>query len=138
MAEPDFFTTKNPKIIEFIRANKLLNFENLILQTIDDYSNQKSGNVLITMNEVTHIHQEYQNILNCKKFFENMIKDIRTNNYKIKSPTIENFCAKHLNIKQEVFSFALNRELRCCRFFDRASATPQSYMADPFRFPRNG
>ena len=123
MAEPDFFTTKNPKIIEFIRANKLLNFENLILQTIDDYANQKSGNVLITMNEVAHIHQEYQNILNCKKFFENMSREIKTNNYKIKSPTIENFCAKHLNLKQEVFSCD-----NCNKFYCSTKKGLQTHM----------
>jgi hypothetical protein len=104
MTEQRTFTITNPKIIDFIHSNKLLNFENLILQTIENYCHEKSGNILISVNEVTQIYQEYQNILNCKKFFENISKEIKTNNYKIKSPTIENFCSKHLNIKQEVFS----------------------------------
>ena len=103
MTERTFIIT-NPKIIDFIHNHKLLNFENLILQTIEEYSNQKAGNVLISVNEITQIYQEYQNILNCKKNFENISKEIKINNCKIKSTTIENFCSKHLNIKHEVFS----------------------------------
>ena len=100
----DVYVITNPKILEFIRSNKLLNFENLILQTIEDYSNQKSGNILITLNEITHIYQDYQSILSCKKNFETLITDFKAINSRVKSTNLENFCSKHLNIKNEVFS----------------------------------
>lgn len=103
MTEREPFIITNLKILDFIQANKLLNFENLILQTIEDYSNEKMGNVVVSISEITQIYQEYQNILNCKNSLENICKEIKLNNYKIKSDAIENICAKHINTKHESF-----------------------------------
>ena len=123
MSELTGLTTTNTKIIEFFKTNQLLNFENFILHYINEYSNKKTNNIEISIDEITHIHQEYQNILNCKKFFENMSKEIKINNYKIKSPTIENFCSKHLNIKHEVFSCD-----NCNKFYCSTKKGLQTHM----------
>lgn len=104
MSEPASLTTTNPKIIEFFKNNQLFNFENFILHYINEFSSKKTNKIELTIDELMGLHQEYQNIMNCKRVFDNITREIKTNNYKIKSPTIENLCSKHLNIKQEVFS----------------------------------
>jgi len=104
MSDITSFTTSNPEIIHFINTNKLINFEYLMLQTIKKYSNQTAGNVELSMDEIAQIYKEHQSVLNFKRNFENLSKEIRTNFYKIKEDTIENLCAKHLKIKQESFT----------------------------------
>jgi hypothetical protein len=104
MSDITSFTTSNPTIIQFINSNKLLNFEYLMLQTIENYSNKTAGNIELSMDEITQIYKEHQSVLNFKRNFENLSKEMRTNFYKIKEETIENLCAKHLKIKQESFT----------------------------------
>lgn len=104
MSEPASLTTTNPKIIEFFKNNQLFNFENFILHYINEFSSKKPSKIELTIDELMGLHQEYQNILNCKRAFDHIAKEIKTNNYKIKCQTIENLFSKHLNIKQEVFT----------------------------------
>jgi len=114
MSEQKSFTTTNSSIVDFVKANPLVNFENLILQAMNDYSNQTTK-IVITKDELTQIHEEYQNILHCKVFFDNLCKEIKTTNLKIKSDAIENICSKYLNIKQEVFNCVNCNKFTCSK-----------------------
>ena len=114
MTEQTSFTTTNSAIVEFVKANPLVNFENLILQAMNDYTNQKTK-IIITKEELTQIHDEYQNILHCKVFFDNLCKEIKMTNLKIKSDAIENISSKHLNIKQEIFTCENCKKFNCSK-----------------------
>jgi len=114
MTEENAFTTTNSAIVEFVKANPLVNFENLILQAMNDYTNQKTK-IIITKEELTQIHDEYQNILHCKVFFDNLCKEIKMTNLKIKSDAIENISSKHLNIKQEIFTCENCKKFNCSK-----------------------
>ena len=112
MTEENSFTTTNSVIVEFVKANPLVNFENLIIQAMNDYTNQTTK---ITKEELRQIHDEYQKILNCKVFFDNLCKEIKMTNQKIKSDTIENISSKHLNIKQENFTCENCKKFSCSK-----------------------
>lgn len=105
MSEENCIVITNPKIIDFFNNNKVLSCENFLLYYIDVFLSKNKltdETVKISASEINSIYDEYKTILSCKKNFEMINKEIKQICYKIKSPTLENTCAKLIGVKREL------------------------------------
>lgn len=105
MSEENNIVITNPKIIDFFNNNKVLSCENFLLYYIDVFLSKNKltdDTVKLNIDEINKIYDEYKIILSCKKNFEMMNKEIKQICYKIKSPTLENACAKLIGVKREL------------------------------------
>lgn len=95
-------STNNPIIVEFFKMNNLFTLETFLLHYINVYTT-KTGTIEISADELIQIFEAQQNINNCKRNLDNMLKEMKTICYHIKNSPLDEVFSKHLNIKQTTF-----------------------------------